>query len=61
MSSVPEVRFCPYDHELIGFYFTNKNFNTHLLPPNHIQELHSINDFHPAKLTALYPPINENE
>ncbi|KAF4391203.1 hypothetical protein G4B88_016513 [Cannabis sativa] len=61
MTSVPGVIFSPNDQELLQFYLTNKNLNPHLLPLNHIQQLHSINDFHPDELTALYPPINENE
>ncbi|XP_060973871.1 NAC transcription factor 29-like [Cannabis sativa] len=61
MTSVPGVIFSPNDQELLQFYLTNKNFNPHLLPLNHIQQLHSINDFHPDELTALYPPINQNE
>ncbi|KAF4391182.1 hypothetical protein G4B88_016492 [Cannabis sativa] len=61
MTSVPGVIFSPNDQELLQFYLTNKNLNPHLLPLNHIQQLHSINDFHPDELTALYPPINQNE
>ncbi|KAM6552735.1 hypothetical protein CsatB_013497 [Cannabis sativa] len=61
MTSVPGVIFSPNDQELLQFYLNNKNFNPHLLPLNHIQQLHSINDFHPDELTALYPPINQNE
>ncbi|KAF4385958.1 hypothetical protein G4B88_031093 [Cannabis sativa] len=53
------VIFRPNDQEIIEFYVSNKNFNPHLLQPNHIQDV-NIYDFHPQELADQYSPMCEN-
>ncbi|KAF4357392.1 hypothetical protein F8388_017861 [Cannabis sativa] len=57
----PGIKFHPNDQEIIEFYVSNKNFNTHHLQPNLISDVMNLYDFHPQQLTDRYSPMNENE